>query len=264
MITIKIDNEDFLSELIYDVYNSKMSKGAKIEGRYSIFHLMALLDLDACIDEGIPIIKDFIFNKYQIHLILGNSHLYINYDRSTTTYSVSAEEPENGRKHIIRFSSPSNGEGRLYPGGWYPKLMEFRNMRPDDAAAHIAHGIARLVAGVECTIMTKLKEREISITEITEDDFPEENVVIHEVPKKKRHYKQPEKEATINFDDIFRVVKKKSSDTKRSYNYSCDCWDVRGYYRHYKNGKTIFVNGFQKGKNRNKKENNKTYNLKGI
>lgn len=32
---------------------------------------------------------------------------------------------------------------------------------------------------------------------------------------------------------------------------SADCWSVRGHYRHYKNGKTVFIKSYEKGKNRN-------------
>ena len=42
----------------------------------------------------------------------------------------------------------------------------------------------------------------------------------------------------------------------------CDCWGVRGHYRHYKNGNTVFIKAYQKGKKRNKIEAEpKTYIL---
>lgn len=31
---------------------------------------------------------------------------------------------------------------------------------------------------------------------------------------------------------------------------TCPCWQVRGHYRHYKNGKTVFIKSFYKGKRR--------------
>ena len=33
--------------------------------------------------------------------------------------------------------------------------------------------------------------------------------------------------------------------------FKCLCWGVRGHYRHYKNGKVVFVQAFRKGKERN-------------
>ena len=32
-----------------------------------------------------------------------------------------------------------------------------------------------------------------------------------------------------------------------------DCWGVRGHYRHYKNGKTVYIEPYKKGKGRNEK-----------
>ena len=34
----------------------------------------------------------------------------------------------------------------------------------------------------------------------------------------------------------------------RNYTRRTEAWDVRGHYRHYKNGKTVFINGYSKGK----------------
>ena len=44
------------------------------------------------------------------------------------------------------------------------------------------------------------------------------------------------------------------SKNKSTHNIQCDCWGVRGHYRHYKNGKVVFVKEYKKGKNRDKKE----------
>ena len=42
------------------------------------------------------------------------------------------------------------------------------------------------------------------------------------------------------------------------------CWNVRGHYRHYKSGKVVYINSYEKGKDRNKdniKHNIKTYTV---
>lgn len=41
-------------------------------------------------------------------------------------------------------------------------------------------------------------------------------------------------------------------NSKRKIN--CDCWGVRGHYRHYKSGKVVFIKEYKKGKNRENKE----------
>lgn len=35
-----------------------------------------------------------------------------------------------------------------------------------------------------------------------------------------------------------------------THTITCPCWGVRGHYRHYKSGKTVFVKAFKKGKDR--------------
>lgn len=49
--------------------------------------------------------------------------------------------------------------------------------------------------------------------------------------------------------------------TSRKYERIADCWDVRGHYRHYKSGKTVFIAPYEKGKDRNNGANKagKTY-----
>ena len=42
---------------------------------------------------------------------------------------------------------------------------------------------------------------------------------------------------------------------------NCPVWDVRGFYRHYKNGNVVWINSFQKGRDRNKGMSpDRTYN----
>lgn len=37
-----------------------------------------------------------------------------------------------------------------------------------------------------------------------------------------------------------------------------ESWSVRGHYRHYKSGKVIFIESFEKGKNRSQASQKKT------
>lgn len=36
----------------------------------------------------------------------------------------------------------------------------------------------------------------------------------------------------------------------KKHNMTCPCWAVRGHYRHYKSGKTVFIKAYTKGKDR--------------
>lgn len=38
---------------------------------------------------------------------------------------------------------------------------------------------------------------------------------------------------------------------KRSFKIACECWNVRGHFRHYKDGKVVWIAGYEKGKKRN-------------
>lgn len=65
-----------------------------------------------------------------------------------------------------------------------------------------------------------------------------------------------------------KVVKKysvfKNKEEKQHYQIQCPVWSVRGHYRHYKNGKVVFVNSYNKGKNRDKEEpETKIYKIDG-
>lgn len=67
----------------------------------------------------------------------------------------------------------------------------------------------------------------------------------------------------INLNGIsVNVSKNKVANALKSRKivYSVDCWNVRGHYRHYKNGKTIFIKSYEKGKKRNSgSHTNSTY-----
>ena len=58
------------------------------------------------------------------------------------------------------------------------------------------------------------------------------------------------KENCINLYKTFKF--KEGEKPKRiSREIKCECWEVRGHYRHYRSGKVVFINPYQKGKQRN-------------
>lgn len=55
-------------------------------------------------------------------------------------------------------------------------------------------------------------------------------------------------------EEIIEYVNEKGekvSPNKTGRTMVCDCWSVRGHYRHYKNGKIVFIKSYLKGKKRN-------------
>lgn len=87
-------------------------------------------------------------------------------------------------------------------------------------------------------------------------------------PNKKAKVKKPVSYTTINFDDliVYDKPKKIISAFKKNHVVRCELWPVRGHWRHYKSGKTVFVESFHKSKKRNDKnaieELEKEYRIK--
>ena len=48
--------------------------------------------------------------------------------------------------------------------------------------------------------------------------------------------------------------------SRTPHKITCTCWGVRGHYRHYKNGKVVFIKAYKKGKDKDKYEG-KEYRL---
>jgi len=54
---------------------------------------------------------------------------------------------------------------------------------------------------------------------------------------------------------MVRVIRlNKDELAKRHNTITCPCWGVAGHYRHYKNGKTVFIKSYRKGKHRDDPE----------
>ena len=66
----------------------------------------------------------------------------------------------------------------------------------------------------------------------------------------KEHRISTSKNKIYLFDDILKYVSENYVPEKGHHNIQCECWEVRGHYRHYKSGKVVFVKSFKKGKNR--------------
>lgn len=66
-------------------------------------------------------------------------------------------------------------------------------------------------------------------------------------------------EISLTLYDKKVITKVKSKKPQRI----CQCWNVRGHYRHYKNGKVVYIKPFEKGNNRTKNsaKPRKKYNL---
>ena len=53
-------------------------------------------------------------------------------------------------------------------------------------------------------------------------------------------------------DDLVVYAATTLPEERLKRHMNCPVWEVRGFYRHYKSGKVVWINSFQKGKDRNK------------
>lgn len=73
--------------------------------------------------------------------------------------------------------------------------------------------------------------------------------------------KQADNVQTISLNSLrFKTVDRKTVNMLKSKKIHrvAESWSVRGHYRHYKSGKVIFIEGFEKGKNRKQIPSKKT------
>lgn len=61
--------------------------------------------------------------------------------------------------------------------------------------------------------------------------------------------------------DLIKYERKKVA-SKGKHDMKCECWGVRGHFRHYKSGKTVWVESYEKGSKRNTgKDGGRKYKL---
>lgn len=207
--------------------------------------------------------KEFIFDKYELDLQIAGSHTWIKIDKKTKTLSVSTEL--NGiRIHLLRFDIETIEEdeqiriGENIFGRFYDELKRDKSMETKERVEKLQKFIFQYVLVVniiEAYIMTKQKDRQVKYLEI---DEPVSEPKSSNNAKRKHIKKKEDRPIVIDFKDIIsgRILH------GRKHVIRCAKWNVRGHYRHYKNGKVVFIESFEKGKNRNKgKQINKTYTI---
>ena len=80
-------------------------------------------------------------------------------------------------------------------------------------------------------------------------------------PSSKSSQKQADSIQVISLNSLrFKTANKKVANVLRSKKIHriTEGWSVRGHYRHYKSGKVIFIESFEKGKNRSQASQKKT------
>lgn len=80
-------------------------------------------------------------------------------------------------------------------------------------------------------------------------------------PLEQRKYNPP-KNKTYKLIDVVRKYERHINKNKR--HITCDYWEVKGHFRHLKNGKTIYVKPYSKGKNKDGISKDRIYKLGGV
>ena len=74
----------------------------------------------------------------------------------------------------------------------------------------------------------------------------------HDMKKFNKLKKKHKMEDIYLMDDLVIYMATTLPEEKLKRHMNCPVWDVRGFYRHYKSGKVVWINSFQKGRDRNK------------
>lgn len=92
----------------------------------------------------------------------------------------------------------------------------------------------------------------------------QETILIEETKRKYTNSSGKRKSASkkdivYSLTDCIRKYTKHINHCKHVF--TCEHWEVRGHYRHYKSGKVVYVKPFEKGKNKDTKLKDKIYTL---
>lgn len=204
--------------------------------------------------------ENFIFNSYTIKFDNGSEYR-VNRNENTFKHFLAGIES-------LSFTATRDEKGIIRPeniSGAIPKLLANNRMSDKEKLDKIGDGIMGVVIPVICfeyRIMKLMESRNVTITDLS--DIQKVTKVNKPQPKKnKKKSSRVSKEITLNFSDIEKVVYAKPEvHVPRSYERHTESWEVRGYVRHYKSGKTVFVKPYTKGKKTEKPSEDKVYNVK--
>lgn len=164
-------------------------------------------------------------------------------------YDLKAEDvyPEPGQMSIIVYDNQDVSIGELYlPIAQFTKMQDFKM-----AASRLFKNyeaclwLLTIITSYMVCIMMMGEERKRVIRQQNSSD---KKNVSHSVEKGNK-----KKNRVFYLDDIVEYIAN-HTETESHHTIKCKCWDVRGHYRHYKSGKTVFIKSYRKGKQRDNVE----------
>lgn len=120
---------------------------------------------------------------------------------------------------------------------------------------HDSHDVVRSVFLSTMRIINYLIEHPEEKTLSKKRKSSESNSGKPDTPKSSAKPDEAPKQKIFSLNSIqFRTNNLKTEKTIKSRKWErvTDCWDVRGHYRHYKSGKTVYIAPYEKGADRNK------------
>ena len=127
----------------------------------------------------------------------------------------------------------------------------------EDDECEAAGGVLNLALNIIQTIKEMSYNKAIYYKK-HEDEKIEDSQHLNKLKKQKKKMKVPD---LFLADELVYYAAINIPEEKLKRHINCPVWDVRGFYRHYKNGNVVWINSFQKGRDRNKGMSpDRTYN----
>lgn len=203
--------------------------------------------------------ENFIFNSYGLEV---DGKLVLKVNRSEKLYTVF--NPNGSIRLRFHLTVGNNFEADSLSGSFI-EMLNFNRIPNEQRKKELENLTINTYCNAvyfEMYLMELLESRNVTITDLSDI----QKVTKVNKPQPKKNKKKPSrvsKEITLNFSDIEKVVYAKPEvHVPRSYERHTESWEVRGYVRHYKSGKTVFVKPYTKGKKTGKSSEDKVYNVK--
>lgn len=211
---------------------------------------------------------EFLFDKYAIecHEMAVGGIVQLRVDRKNWKFTVIIKSRNEKLVEFTVNNDPYSGgsivdavDGLLYEQFLNDELHDPKQRH--ERMVLMQRFIIHLIFEFEFFVM-----RGLELRKVTEKEYASRIIKQEKENKKKNKTRKQKLDTVINMDEIVKYIKPK--DFKRivagsSRTYQCEDWEVRGHWRHYKNGKKTFINSYHKGAKRNEGiEKDKTYTIK--
>ena len=204
-------------------------------------------------------ISKYSFDKYFDEFIFYEYRIIIKYEDYKVIYKVNYENDVNkvtyriikgtnfkdfefsfieDREHLVCIDS--NGKtmgGNIYEG---ETIVEKLSQDGDIKINKLIVTIASTIRMIKQYIMNESYKRKIIQKEVETRNYESEKT-------NKKNNSKSNTTGIYLLKDIITYV----SNSKPGNNITCECWSVRGHFRHYKNGNVTWISSYEKGSKRN-------------